>query len=143
MTFSGAQSYEWDVDGDGNIEHRGEAVTFSYDEPANYSMRVFYNNQSKIVPITATNTPPSVELSQSPTINTSQRLFVNAEEVTDGNGDNVSYEWDTDSDGTFDVNGVNTSISFNTTGEHRVRLRATDEHGASNTGELIVTVEEA
>jgi hypothetical protein len=38
----------------------------------------------------------------------------------------VSYEWDLDNDGTYDVSGVNASVAFPAVGDYPVRLRVTD-----------------
>ena len=55
----------------------------------------------------------------------------------------VSYEWDFDSDGTYDVRetvGVNQTRTFNTPGAHIVTLKITDASGKETTGTVNIEV---
>jgi PKD repeat protein len=49
------------------------------------------------------------------------------------------YEWDFDSNGTYDASGPTVSHAFSV-GTHTVTLRVTDEHGATDTDTMQVTV---
>jgi PKD repeat protein len=53
----------------------------------------------------------------------------------------VSYEWDWESDGTYDATGVTAYHAFSAAGTHAVTLRVTDDFIPGNTATDIVTVE--
>ncbi|MDY6818760.1 MAG: PKD domain-containing protein [Halobacteriales archaeon] len=59
---------------------------------------------------------------------------------SDPNGDALTYEWDFDGDGSTDATGAIVDYTFTTGGEKTVTLTVTDEHGASDTCKLTVTV---
>ena len=60
---------------------------------------------------------------------------------TDSDGSIASLEWDLKDDGKFaDASGPTASVSFATSGTHRILLRATDNQGASTVTEAIITL---
>jgi PGF-CTERM protein len=57
-------------------------------------------------------------------------------------GPGYSYEWDYDDDGSYELQGRSASFHFDTSGDHRVTLRATGPGGRSVTRTLTLTVRE-
>jgi hypothetical protein len=60
--------------------------------------------------------------------------------VADGGGD-ATYEWDVDGDGTYEKTGETAVHTFETTGEHVVRLRVTGVENGPMTRERVIEVE--
>lgn len=58
---------------------------------------------------------------------------------TDPDGDNLTYEWDLDNDGTYESTGSSVDHSFASAGANDVTLKVTDDHGATDT--TVVTVD--
>jgi chitodextrinase/FlaG/FlaF family flagellin (archaellin) len=71
-----------------------------------------------------------------PSVN--QKVIFNASESADQDGSISSYQWDVDSDGTFEQTGIEASKVYPSTGEKNVRLRVTDNDG--NTDDVISSV---
>ena len=71
---------------------------------------------------------------------TGDRIRFDASSSSDPDGRIVSYEWDWESDGTFEtkVTTATTEHTFSTSGSQRVTLRVTDDQGA--TGTVVQTV---
>lgn len=53
----------------------------------------------------------------------------------------VQYEWDLDNDGTFDVTGVNATVSFPDLGSYPIVLRVTDNASPANSDTDVVIVQ--
>jgi glucose/arabinose dehydrogenase/PKD repeat protein len=58
----------------------------------------------------------------------------------DPEGDELTYEWDLDGDGTFDATGVTVSHTYTELGQYTVRLRVTDPQGKAGITSQAVTV---
>lgn len=52
----------------------------------------------------------------------------------------VSYQWDFDSDGIFDAEGIQTSYTYPNTGTFTVTLKVTDNFGETSTDTALITV---
>lgn len=57
----------------------------------------------------------------------------------DGDGRISSYEWDVDGDGTFEENGTTLQLTLDECRDYPVALRVTDDDGATETVELVVS----
>jgi PKD repeat protein len=56
-------------------------------------------------------------------------------------GDTITYAWDLDADGQFDDStAAQPSFTYTINGGYQVRLRVTDNHGASSTASVVITV---
>ncbi|WP_284251665.1 PQQ-dependent sugar dehydrogenase [Litorihabitans aurantiacus] len=58
----------------------------------------------------------------------------------DPEGEELTYEWDFDRDGTFDAEGVSAQETFEQVGTYAVTLRVTDPQGKSTATSTVVTV---
>jgi YD repeat-containing protein len=90
-----------------------------------------------------TNTPPTAAFTWSPTtVKPNQAATFNASSSTDPGGSVVKYEWDWDGDGTFDQTTTSSSVThtYTTEKDYDVRLRVTDNGGATDLTVRTVTV---
>ena len=77
------------------------------------------------------------------TLQVGEETTLDASQSSDPDGEIRSYEWDLDGDGTLDTTGVTVTPAYDEPGEYTVRLRVTDDDGASDTDSVTVTVEGA
>ncbi len=59
---------------------------------------------------------------------------------TDADGTITLNEWDLDNDGTFEATGATASRSFRAAGRYTVRLRSSDQYGASSVAQRTIDV---
>jgi glucose/arabinose dehydrogenase len=67
-------------------------------------------------------------------------VTLDASASTDPEGGALTYEWDVDGDGTFDLTGVRAEHTYDELGVYTVRLRVTDPHGKFSLASRTVTV---
>ena len=147
-------SYAWDLDNDGQFDDAsGATASRSFASAGTFTVRlrvtddkgaagtatstIIVNsappplNQAPIASFTATPNPATV----------GQTVQLNAAASSDPDGTIASYAWDLDNDGQFDdATGVTASRSFATAGTYTVRLRVTDDKGATGTATVAVAV---
>lgn len=112
-------SYEWDFDGDGTPEETTAASTaiWVYDQHGTYQARVTVDHGTDTAtavadPVTVGNRRPAAALIVTPdTVDIGETVTLDASNSADpDDGDTiVSYAWDTDGDGTFEVAGTETT----------------------------------
>jgi PKD repeat protein len=153
----GPLSHAWDLDNDGVFgetggigqpEENGEQVThtFSAPGPQSASLRVtdFYGaTDVKTVRINRKPEPGFIFLPEAPITN---REITFSETAADPDGDATiaTFSWDLDNDGTFGEageTGEHVTYTFNSAGAKTVRLRVTDDLGASEVARRTVQVE--
>ena len=149
-------SYEWDLDNDGVFDKTGATVSlswaeidtlFTYPGVANSitlrvtdkagsthqsatSLRIYDNN-----PIAqATATPSEVDINDTITFNASGSHHTHPDHAI------ISYEWDWESDGTYDATGVVVNHSWSVFGDRTVTLRVTDNNNPAKTDTTTVTI---
>ncbi|MBI4684808.1 MAG: PKD domain-containing protein [Nitrospirae bacterium] len=163
-------TYEWDLDGDGAYENNTatlSSTSFTYINAGTYKpkLRVTDNggasavsnlqrvrirlditddtSDDTIIVESATNQPPSVQsLTPSSSSGTAPFAVTFSTIVSDPDGTIVQYEWDFDGNGTYDATTSNNPVShtYNNPGTYTVRVRVTDNQGATATGETTITV---
>lgn len=84
-----------------------------------------------------TNSPPTASFTA-----TTSDLTVNADASgsSDGDGSIPTFEWDWTNDGTYDASGLTASKTYDFEGTYDVKLRVTDDDGASSTSTQSVSV---
>lgn len=87
-----------------------------------------------------TNYAPDPGFTSSSPVLTQNDLGLDASGSTDQDGDTLSYTWDTDQDGTFELSGVTPSHSYGDDGTYDITLKADDGLTTSTTTKT-VTVE--
>jgi glucose/arabinose dehydrogenase len=89
-----------------------------------------------------TNQPPQAELTASATNGTVplQVQLDGSGSVDPDSGQPITFEWDLDGDGQFDdAFDSNVEASYSSQGEYPVSLRVTDNQGATDTEQLVIT----
>jgi len=142
----GITQYEYDYDDGSHVFTDGTAVQshfFTQQGPHAVTVRV-RDHDGVIGTSTAT-----LIVSQAPIaafvvvgpVKEAQLHTLDASTSHDPDGTIVSYEWDTDNDGSFDdATGVEPSVWFPSPGTHTVWLRVTDNDGATGVTHVDVTV---
>jgi PKD repeat protein len=145
-------SQAWDLDGDAAADFgdgTGTTASKSFATPGTYPirLRVTDNNgatHTATINVTATNRGPAASFSVDP-VSRSQptgESFSFTSTATDPDGSIVSQAWDLDGDATADFGdgtGTTASKSFATAGVYPIRLRVTDNSGATHTTSVNVT----
>jgi PKD repeat protein len=144
--------YEWDLDGNGSLETEtgAEAVTQkTYATAGSYDVRLRVtdssgNKSSTVRTITVTNRAPLSAFSASPSSATKGQLVtLDASASTDPDGTVAKYEWDLDGNGSYETNTgttPTTSRSYGAAGTVEVKLRVTDDKGATAVSTQKVTI---
>jgi hypothetical protein len=139
-------TYEWDLDGDGAAERTGRSVAVAFEDDGTYPVTltvvdddgatdthtrtVTVENRAPRGRATVTETAPTVD----------QSVTFEAVDLRDPDGTVSSVAWDLDGDGTYEARGSNVETAFAEPGPRTVRLRVTDDDGASNTTTVDIDV---
>jgi PKD repeat protein len=142
---------EWDFGNDGVYEKQGHSVTHSFSASGNFTVRLKVTDDdgatdtvSKIIQICPL--PPANILPVADFIYTPSKNITTCQSVTftstsyDVDGSIVKEEWDLNNDGQFSWSGHFVSKTFTTTGNHIVKLRVTDNNGATTTASKVIEV---
>ena len=93
---------------------------------------------------TASNSPPTASIVATPPSGAAPlTVTLDGTGSTDPDaGDTLAYSWDLDDDGDYGDSIVSApQVLFDTPGDQTVRLRVTDQHGASDEASIVVTVD--
>jgi PKD repeat protein len=154
-------SFAWDFSFDGSDFHEeatGPSVNWTYpDGPATYVVALRVRDDDYPYPtngggevgesidtlqVTVNNVPPIAEAGGPYTGVEGQPIVLSGTAV-DVPADALTYEWDLDDDGTFDVAGQTVTTAWNKAGVYKVTLRVTDDDGGIGLDEVLVTVSNA
>lgn len=148
----GIAARAWDLDGDGQFDDSTLASpTFTYSAAGSVvvGLRVTDNlgvssQTTRTVTVSAAptaNTPPSASFTVSPSAPVAGQAVTFTDTSTDTDGTVAARAWDTDDDGQFDDGtGASATRAFPAAGAFAVRLRVTDDRGASADAVRTVTV---
>jgi large repetitive protein len=138
----------WDLDGDGNFDDGSKSpITrlFAVPGPQIVRLRVTDNEGATDViakTISVGNRAPTAIVTASPASPLSLDQVTFTSTATDPDGTIASRLWDLDNDGQFDDGlGVSVSQPFPKKGIYTVKVKVTDDFGASATGTAQVTVQ--
>jgi YD repeat-containing protein len=144
--------YEWDFDGNGSYEtDAGATASTSHAFPAagtiTVGLRVTDNSGATATTtrtVTIQNSPPTASFTATPNpVPTGTSVAYDAGVSSDPDGTITKYEWDLDGNGTYETDTGTTasaSSSYATVGARTVRLRVTDNSGATTIATQTVTV---
>lgn len=144
--------YEWDVDGDGEVDEitTGATTTHVYDSAGTYTVSVTafdtYGNgdtASTTIEVEQPDTPPDASLTAPDITTVNESVTLNASASTD-EGAITAYEWDVDGDGTFEENTTTPTLdhTYTRTGDYTATVRVTDDSNQTSTDSATVSVRE-
>ncbi len=143
-------SYSWDLNGDGDYsEGTGTTVNYTWANSGPQLIRLKVTDSRGAASyywqnLTIANTNPIARLTYAPTpAVVGQLVTLDAGTSTDADGTIDSYSWDLDGNGTIDdvVTQVpTTTTTFDSPGEHIVRVLVTDNTGGTDMVELPIWV---
>ena len=147
-------AWDWDLDGDGTFEIEGDTdglESFTY-PPGAWTVRVRAINGDgasregwlDFVAINPENLPPVVDLNASALSGEAPLLVsFDGSDSQDSDGSIVSYEWDLDGDGTFEIYSESQATmlhTFGRKGTSTIGLRVTDNDFATAVTEIDITL---
>ncbi|HKN93127.1 MAG TPA: PKD domain-containing protein [Thermoleophilaceae bacterium] len=139
-------TYAWDLDNNGTFTDSSSATpttTFATPGAHTVTLRVTDSNGATdtISHNVNVNAPPSAAFTSSPAHPIPGQTVSFDGRGSSDDGSIASYSWDLNDDGTFgDSTSATPSTSFATAGTHTVKLRVTDNFGATDTVTHDVTV---
>jgi PKD repeat protein len=147
--------YQWDLDGNGSFETdtgTTPTTTRSYSAAGTVAVKLrvtdndgAWNDTTRNLTIAnPSNQPPTASFTVSPNpALTNQTVSFNGSASTDPDGTIANYKWDLDGDGSIETDTgatPTTSHSYATPGSLTVKLRVTDDKGATNDASRTLTI---
>lgn len=146
-TDGSISSYTWDLNNDGSFgDSTGVTAQKSYSDNTpsgsveNVSVKVTDNDgltDTNSITFSVANRQPSASFTTS---TSNLTVDVDASGSSDQDGSISTYEYDWTNDGTFDATGQTASKTYNFAGSYNVKLRVTDDDGATSTSLSTVDV---
>jgi YD repeat-containing protein len=138
-------SWEWDLDGDGTYENAGPQPSFVYTAPGTYTVRLRVTDDdggqaTTTATVRVTDAAPTARITLPAHAAVNADLTFDGTTSTDPDGTIAKYEWDLDGNGTYETTGANPVKRYTTTGTRTIRLRVTDDFGATATTSRSLTV---
>jgi hypothetical protein len=139
-------AYEWDLDDDGTAERTGRSVAVAFEDDGTYPVTLTVVDDDGATDthtrtVTVENRAPrgrAAVTETTPTVD--QSVTFEAVDLRDPDGTVASVAWDLDGDGTYEAQGSSVETAFAEPGNRTVRLRVTDDDGASDTTALTIDV---
>jgi PKD repeat protein len=136
----------WDLNGDGRFnDASGPTVTWEFAQPGAHIVRMRVQDNAGATSTYATtvivDAPPSAAFTTAPAVVVAGDTVTFASTSRDSDGSIAKLEWSLDGDGVFD-DGTAATVDrrYTTPGNVLVRLRVTDDRGATATTSALVTV---
>lgn len=137
-------TFDWDF-GDGSTS-TGATTNHTYTETGTYNVTLTTtddanNSDSETVTVVVepNNTAPTADAGSNMTVETNVSATFNASNSSDPDGDNLTYDWDFGDGATATGEVVN--HTYDTEGTYNATVTVTDEHGATDTDTIVVSVE--
>jgi hypothetical protein len=136
----------WDLNGDGQFDDAtGPTVTWEFADPGAHIVRMQVQDNAGATSTYSTtvvvDAPPTASFTMAPAVVVAGDTVTFASTSKDSDGSIAKVEWSLDGDGVFD-DGTTTTVDrrYSTPGNVLVRLRVTDDRGATSTTSGLVTV---
>src|SRR4051794_18293317 len=135
--------HDWDIQSDGTYDLHGTRVGFKYTRPGDYTVHLrvtdMHGNTAETdVPVRVDNVAPVAKITPPPGPRLNTPVTFDAGNSTDSDGTVTAYEWDTGSG--YQPGGRTLTTTYTTTGSKTVRLRVTDDLGATATTSYTFTL---
>lgn len=142
---SGITSYEWDFDGDGEIDATGPNQTYTYLDQGEYEVTLVVTDTAGLTDtattaVTVENIPPTARAGSDRIVDVDEVVAFDASASSDPGADDLTYEWDLDGDGKYDAGGVEVDHQYRSEGTYDVTLRVSDGDGGIDTDTASVKV---
>jgi len=134
-TVTSVVSYQWDIDGDGDVEYTTRNATNTYTTAGTYSVHFSitnasgtdWENKTNYITVTA-KAPPTAAFSGNVTsgIVSFAVLFTDSSTATG----TIAYAWDIDGDGDVDYAVRNATHTYTVAGTYTVCFKVTNESGS-------------
>jgi hypothetical protein len=138
-------TYRWDLDGDGTFERPGQVVTNTWPDDGVYTVTLRVDDgrggvATDVATVTVNNLPPTGVDAGGPYSGVETQPVTLTATAADVPADPLTYAWDLDNDGTFDLVGQTVITAWNRAGVYTVTLRVTDDDGGASfdTARLII-----
>jgi PKD repeat protein len=134
------QSRAWDLDDDGGFDDgTGVTASHSFALPGRFTVRLRVTDNdgaatARAVTVAVGNRLPTASFSVgAPAPVAGEAIAFDASASADPEGTALSYEWDFDSDGSFEATTTtpNTFFAYGSAGTYVVQLRVSDAHGGT------------
>jgi PKD repeat protein len=138
--------YEWDFDGNGSFETNSGSkavTTHSYSAEGEYTVRLRVTDNGGATDVAVrtltiiNNLPPTASFTTTPAVIVKgEQISFDGSASKDADGTIAKYEWDFDSNGSFETNGGSNPVighTYATQGSYTVGLRVTDNGGKTAT----------
>ncbi|WP_161569337.1 PKD domain-containing protein [Halapricum salinum] len=122
----------------GNADDGTQTLTLGLHDDSGGSPAAAFVTQSGAYSVQDT-TAPTADAGSDFTVDEDTSFTFDGSASSD-NGDSLTYEWDTDDDGTYEVTGETGSATYADPGSYAVTLRVTDSGGNTATDVVNVTV---
>ena len=135
----------WDTDNDGAFDDGSDieaSRVFTSPGIKTVRMRVTDDDNNTVTTsstVTVTNRPPTAKI-DAPTAAPKNTSIVFKSISTDLDGSISKTEWDSDNNGSFESTGSQITKSFSTTGPKTIRLRVTDDSGATDEDVFVIDI---
>lgn len=139
--------FEWDLDGDGTIDHEGPRIFYRFTSGGRHEVTVTVTDQrgqqGRLSRIIQVNHPPVVRLATSPSApHVNEDVMLDASGSYDPDGRITQYAWDLDADGNPErITAIaQLNYSFSRPGRHQIIVTATDDRGGINSARLTLEI---
>lgn len=137
--------YKWDFDGDGVIDSQSESPAFKFTGRGVFTVNLtvsdpFGANDTDSTEITV-NKPPVAVLNGEESGYVDEEIAFDGLSSSDEDGDELTYQWDFESDGEIDEEGVEVVHTFEAAGEYIVVLWVMDGRGGTANAEAEMLID--
>ena len=145
-TGSNIIDWYWDLNNDGTWDKYGKRTTVSFQNTGIYTIKLlvvndkaFYDDDTTTVTITTVNNPPVANAGGQYSGMIGENIQLDGSASYDPDDNPLSYEWDVDDDGTYDLTGSIVNVTYYEAGTFNVVLKVSDGQ-YSDTDTATVTI---
>ena len=137
--------YQWHVDGDGTPDAEGRKATWRFATPGSREVRLVVVDEwggraETSFRIDVVNAAPEAKFALAGASVIDEVTTFDGSTSRDEDSRIAKWEWDFDDDGRWDATGSRPTVTFDDVGWRKIRLRVTDEFGATHASSAWVEV---